>query len=189
MSWQCQGRSHAAQWAAIQSAPVPTSTFSGTLRVQALSISSVTGPVFQAMGRPQVLLYTSLVHHAILFSGMFLLGSYGAVGIAWAVVFPVVISAVIAFVLIVGYLECGTLYLLAPVMRAAGAALLMYFAVAALREELLPVAALLRPVRLLCLAGFGVGVYALASLALNRAASREVLGTARAMIAERRPQA
>ena len=73
-----------------------------------------------------MLLYTCIVHHAVLFALLLLLSPYGVVGIAWAVVVPVVVSAVIAFVLVVRYLDTTYRFVLGPVVRSALAALVMY---------------------------------------------------------------
>lgn len=65
-----------------------------------LSISAVTGPVFQALGKPSVLLYTSLIHHIILILSLFLLRNHGVIGICYAVLIPSIVSSTIAFYLI-----------------------------------------------------------------------------------------
>ena len=62
-----------------------------------LSAGAVCGPLLKAVGRPQVLLYTSVVHHAILFPALFLLARWGVVGIALAVLLPLCVSTAIGF--------------------------------------------------------------------------------------------
>ena len=49
-----------------------------------------------SVARPDILLYTSVVHQIVLASLLFLLRSYGMIGMCYAVLTPVVLSAVIA---------------------------------------------------------------------------------------------
>jgi len=72
-----------------------------------LSISAITGPAFKALGKPHVLLYTSINHHIILIALLFLFRNQGVVGMCYAVLIPIIVSSIIAFVLIQHYLGIG----------------------------------------------------------------------------------
>lgn len=146
-----------------------------------LSISSVSGPVFTATGRTHVLLYTSIVHHGVLFALLLLLSPYGVVGIAWAVVVPVVVSTVIAFVLAVRYLHTSFKVVLEPVLRSALAGLIMYGVVYAARY-LLQSFDLWVPLQLGLLSGLGAVVYVVASLVVNRVEFGEFHTTVKQML-------
>jgi len=146
-----------------------------------LSISSVSGPVFTATGRTHVLLYTSIVHHAVLLPLLLLLSPYGVVGIAWAVVVPVVVSAIIAFVLVVRYLDTNFRVVLEPVLRSGLAALIMYGVLYAARHSLQSFD-LWVPLQLGLLSALGAIVYVLASLVVNRVEFRAFLTTAKQLL-------
>jgi O-antigen/teichoic acid export membrane protein len=150
-----------------------------------LSISSVTGPIFQAMGRPQVLLYTSVLHHVIYVGLLLWWGRYGIEGILAAVVVPVQVSAVVAFVLILRYLNVSFLWIFGPCLRAATAAVGM-FAVLWAARPILESAQLPLPIQLIALTLVGVAIYLGLSFLVNGVASREFLDTLRETI---RPQA
>ncbi len=146
-----------------------------------LSISAVHGPVFRAIGKPDVMLYTSVVHQSLLIALLFVLAPYGVIGICFAVLLPLLVSSTISFVLVIRYLQFRPLDLLAPLLRSGTCAGLMYAGVEALqrqREWLDPhhVA-----IQLLLAAGLGVGIYAATTLLLNRETLTDLLGTARSV--------
>lgn len=155
-----------------------------------LSISSVTGPIFQATGKPQVLLYTGILHHTLLITLLLLLSRFGVMGIVSAVVIPVQVSALVAFVLVLRYLDAGVWDLFGPCVRSAVAAAVMYGATRLARAPL-EAAGLALPVQLAILVGLGAGVYLGASYLINRAEIRDFFVTLRALVrpqpAERQP--
>ena len=69
-----------------------------------LSVSSVTGSIFKTIGKPNLLLYTSIFHHILMISLLLLLRGYGVIGICYAVLIPVLVSSTIAFSLITNFL-------------------------------------------------------------------------------------
>ena len=146
-----------------------------------LSISSITGPIFQAMGRPQVLLFTSIFHHAVYVGLLLWWGRYGIQGILWAVVVPVQLSALIAFVLALRYLKVGFVWLFGPCLRAATAAVGMFAALWTVRT-VLEASPLLVPFQLAVLAILGAAIYVGLSFLFNGVASREFLDTLRKTI-------
>lgn len=151
----------------------------------ALAVSSTTGPLFKATGRPQLLLYTSVLHHSLQLALLLLLGRYGLAGIATAVVVPMMISALIAFLLIARVMDFGTRGLLSPILRATACALIMLVAVTGFDQGLdgrwnLPVA-----LSLVLSAGFGAIVYLAGSLALNRATLIDFIQTIRGVATSR----
>jgi O-antigen/teichoic acid export membrane protein len=154
-----------------------------------LAVSSIMGPVLKAIGRPQILLYSSILHHALLFPLIFLLVPYGAVGIAWAVVVPMVVSAVYAYALIVHYLHFPIRDLLGPLVRTGVPSLGMYGIVSVFDARLDAALALPAPVSLLVSAGVGVVAYLALSALLNRDALLEILGTFREALLSRRQTA
>jgi len=146
-----------------------------------LSISSVTGPIFQAIGRPQVLLYTSIFHHVIYVGLLLWWGRYGLQGILSAVVVPVQVSAVVAFALILRYLEAGFVWVFGPCLRAATAAVGMLAALWTV-GPILEASPLPLPIQLVVLAILGVAIYVGLSFLFNGVASREFLDTLRKTI-------
>jgi O-antigen/teichoic acid export membrane protein len=146
-----------------------------------LSISSVTGPIFQAMGRPQVLLFTSIFHQLVYVGLLLWWGRYGIQGILWAVVVPVQLSAVIAFVLVLRYLKVSFVWIFGPCLRAATAAVGMFAALWMVRL-FLEATQLLLPIQLVVLAILGVAIYVGLSFLFNGVASREFLDTLRKTI-------
>jgi O-antigen/teichoic acid export membrane protein len=146
-----------------------------------LSISSVTGPIFQAMGRPQVLLYTSVLHHVVYVGLLLWLVRYGIPGILVAVIVPVQLSAVIAFVLVLRYLKVSFVWLFGPCLRAAAAAVVMLAILWAVRP-VLEASQLLLPLQLIVLVILGVAIYVGLSFLVNGVASREFLDTLRKTI-------
>ena len=94
-----------------------------------LSIAAVTGPALQAIGKPNVLFYTSIVHHAAKIALLIALKDQGTVGICYAVLIPILISSSIAFVLIVRYLKFPLPDLFLPILRPAFAAAVMFVGV------------------------------------------------------------
>ena len=146
-----------------------------------LSISSVTGPIFQAMGRPQVLLFTSIFHQLVYVGLLLWWGRYGIQGILWAVVVPVQLSAVIAFVLVLRYLKVSFVWIFGPCLRAATAAFGMFAALWMVRL-FLEATQLLLPIQLVVLAILGVAIYVGLSFLFNGVASREFVDTVRKTI-------
>ena len=146
-----------------------------------LSISSVTGPIFQAMGRPQVLLFTSIFHQLVYVGLLLWWGRYGIQGILWAVVVPVQLSAVIAFVLVLRYLKVSFVWIFGPCLRAATAAFGMFAALWMVRL-FLEATQLLLPIQLVVLAILGVAIYVGLSFLFNGVASREFVDTLRKTI-------
>ncbi|MEA3411743.1 MAG: lipopolysaccharide biosynthesis protein [Pseudomonadota bacterium] len=139
----------------------------------ALSLSGLTGPVFKAIGKPNVLLYTSVLHHTLMAVLLIILARYGIVAIAWAVLIPLLVSSAIAFVLVARYLDLQARDLLEPLLRSGSAALIMYLTIQALEWFVGP-AKLSSPLLFLACIGVGMLSYLLASLITNRAVMHEV---------------
>lgn len=142
-----------------------------------LSIASITGPVLKAIGRPQILLYSSIVHHSVLLALLFALGGYGPVGIAYAVLTPMLISAGLAYALIFYYLSFPLRDIFVPLFRTGAPALAMYAAVRAFHAQLDP--ALAHPASLLACVAVGGVTYLVLSVLVNRAGLVEVTTTLR----------
>jgi O-antigen/teichoic acid export membrane protein len=141
-----------------------------------LSVSSIAGPIFRAIGRPNVLLYTALFHHTLLVVFLLILGRYGAVGIAYAVLIPMIISSTIAFALIVRYLEFRVLTVVEHLLRAGLPSLAMYFAIESV-TSVLDTLMSTAPVKLLIQIVVGVLICLVFTMVFNRAALDSVYAT------------
>lgn len=150
-----------------------------------LSISSTAGPVLLAVGRPNLLFYTSVVHHGTLAVLLLTLGRFGVLGIATAVLIPMALSAAVAFVLVVRLLEMRWAEVLSPVVRALASGAAMY-AVTRLAADA-ALRAFAPPPLLLLLLAMAVGAAAYLALAalVNRAVLAEMIRTVRATLAAR----
>ena len=94
-----------------------------------LSVAAVTGPALQAIGKPNVIFYTSIVHHLVKIALLVAFREFGPLGICYAVVIPILVSSSIAFILIIRNLQFPIWELLMPILRPAVAAGVMYFGV------------------------------------------------------------
>jgi len=146
-----------------------------------LSLSSIVGPVLKAIGKPQALLYTSLVHHALLFPLLVVVGPQGPVHVAWAILVPLFVSSCIAFFLAVANLDLRKGDVSGVLLRPALCAVTMLVAVRGLLALLDPRVGEL--VQLVCAVLAGALVYAGSSLILNRKESLEFLQTVREVVA------
>ncbi|MEM7262832.1 MAG: lipopolysaccharide biosynthesis protein, partial [Planctomycetota bacterium] len=95
----------------------------------ALATSSVAGPILQAMGKPKILLYCSIVHHAILFPLVGTLWVYGPVGVAYGVLIPMLVSTVITYALVMRYLNLSLRRAVGPLVGPLAAGVAMFFGV------------------------------------------------------------
>jgi len=139
----------------------------------ALSLSSLTGPVFKAIGKPKVLLYTSVLHHALMVVLLIILARYGIVAIAWAVLIPLLVSSAIAFVLVARYLGLQARDILEPLLRSGSAALFMFFSIRAVIWSA-DASSISPALQLLASIATGAVSYALASVLTNRAVMRDM---------------
>jgi len=138
-----------------------------------LSITSIGGPVLQAAGRPHVLFYTSLVHHAVLFAGLWGAIHHGVAWIAVSVVAPLLFSTSIYFYMIVRVLQLPARRILAPLARAGTAGGIMFLTVWGVRRmEALPTT-----VDLVLSVAVGFVTYVLLSLRFNSQDTRKLLRT------------
>lgn len=142
-----------------------------------LALSSVTGPTFQATGRPHILLYTSILHHLLQLILLIFLVRYGIVGVAVAVVIPVAVSGVIAFSLIKVYLKVKLTELLEATGRATLVSVVMYGAVKASQNFCYEGLDMNRATVLVVSAVVGVFIYVTGSFLINRAVLQEFLTT------------
>ena len=133
-----------------------------------LSVSSVTGPAFQALGKPNVLLYTSINHHIILIALLILLRNHGVTGICYAVLIPVIVSSGIAFVLIGKYLNIRLKELFKAMSMPVALSILMYGVVKSLKYGS-AIFMTIEPLYMLIInVFFGAAIYLITSLLLNR---------------------
>jgi O-antigen/teichoic acid export membrane protein len=148
----------------------------------ALSVSSVAGPVFRAIGHPQLLLQTSLLHHSLLVALLLVLGRYGAVGIAQAVVVPMLVSSAISFWLVGAHLELRPRALLEPLLRCAVPSVAMYLVLRGAKAWLDTSFELAPPATLGILVALGMLVYLGASVLVNRSVLIEFSTTVRQVL-------
>jgi PST family polysaccharide transporter len=110
---------------------VPAIDFIGILSIYGLvlALSSCTGPVILAKGKPNMMFYTSIIHHLLKVALLFVLKDFGIPGICFAVLIPLLASSVISLVLVNRYLNLGFLEMLTPIFRPAVAAGVMFMVV------------------------------------------------------------
>ena len=101
-----------------------------------LSISSVTGPIFRGYRQASGTAPHEHIASAVYVGLLLWWGPYGLQGILWAVVVPVQLSAVIAFVLVLRYLNARFVWVFGPCLRAATAAIGMFGALWTVRPVL-----------------------------------------------------
>ncbi len=147
-----------------------------------LSISSLAGPIFKAMGKPNVMLYTSILHHLIKISLLFLLIGYGAVGICYAVVIPLFVSSLIAFALVANYLKLTTTELVRPIAASVVCSVAMFWAIKIFEASIKANAALPLNTLLLSSITFGIGAYLVAAFFISRSLLVEFKNTLTAVI-------
>jgi teichuronic acid exporter len=154
-----------------------------------LSVSSITGPILKAIGKPQILLYSSLLHHTLLVVLLLALVRHGAVAIAYAVLIPMLVSAILAYGLIVHYIAFPLRDLLGPLVRTGAPALAMYLVVKAFDARF--DAAFAPPIPISLLASVAVGglVYLMLSALVNLKDLLELFSTLRrSFFARRQPE-
>ncbi|MCA8955116.1 MAG: lipopolysaccharide biosynthesis protein [Planctomycetes bacterium] len=134
-----------------------------------MAVASVSGPTFQAIGKPQVLFHASLVHHAILFPLVLWLLRYGVLGVAVGIFVPLVVSSAIGFVLVARCLTLRASTLLVPIAKTLVAGGAMALCVKLLQSALGPNTK--ESVRLALSVAVGVAVY----FAIIRLTHRDLL--------------
>jgi PST family polysaccharide transporter/lipopolysaccharide exporter len=138
------------------------------LRGLTLSVTALSGPVFQAIGKPQVLPATSFVEQTIFFACIYMLAGFGTIGIAWATVVPVIFSGFIAFLLLTRMLQFTWMNLLELVVRPLAPTFAMSITMVGISEQFLHLSVFTPMIRLAVLVPVGVVAYAIASLLFNR---------------------
>ena len=133
-----------------------------------LSISAITGPAFQALGKPYVLFYTSINHHIIMFALLFLLRKYGVIGICYAVLIPLIISSIIAFFLIVRYLDIRFKDLISAVSMPVILSITMYGVIEGLRYGSAMITNIETEFMLVINVLAGIATYLILSILLNK---------------------
>ena len=128
--------------------------------------SGPTGAVFQAAGRPQLVLMISTWHTAVLWAGLLLLAPrYGIMGAAWAMTIAALSSVIPAYVFALRILDLKLSDLVVRLVRPVGCSLGLVAALLAIGEAGRPLGAGLQ---LALLIAAGASAYALTVLALNR---------------------
>jgi PST family polysaccharide transporter len=148
----------------------------------ALALSSITGPVFQAIGKPNTLFYTSILHHATKLALLFALQHRGLTGICFAVLIPMITSSFIAFILVIRYLDLSPMNLCMSLLRPAFAAGLMFFAVRILLPIFEAAESIPKSIELAIAVAVGITVYLGASAATNRSTYQELLESVGAIL-------
>lgn len=151
-----------------------------------LSISSITGPILKAIGKPQIIFWSSVLHHVLLAALLLLWAQHGAVAIAYAVLIPMIMSSGLAYGLIVHYIEFPIRFLLGPLLRTGGPAIVMYFMVRAFDDWFDAAYEPAIPVSLFASVGVGIVVYGILMLSVNRADVLEIFGTLRRALFSKR---
>jgi len=151
-----------------------------------LSVSSITGPILKAIGKPQILLYSSLLHHSLLAVLLLALVRHGVVAIAYAVLVPMLVSAALSYGLIVHYIAFPLKDLLGPLARTGGPGLAMYLIVRAFDVRFDAAFDAAVPISLLASVAVGASVYLALTALVNRADLLELVSTLRRSFFARR---
>ena len=146
-----------------------------------LSVSSATGGVFKAIGRPQILLYTSILHQTIQISLLLTFGRYGLVAVAYSMLVPMLLSTTIAFLLVAPALKLHIRQVLTPLVRSGLPALGMFATVRRFDGWLDTAFAPAVPVSLLCSVAVGGAVYLLLTSIMNRTVLLQFSATVRSV--------
>lgn len=144
----------------------------------ALALSSITGPVFQAIGKPNALFYTSILHHSTKLALLFELQHFGLTGVCFSVLIPMITSSLIAFILVTRYLNLSPFNLSMSLLRPAFAAGLMFLAVRVLMPILKEAESIPDSLELVAAVAVGITVYLAASAATNHTTYQEFLESA-----------
>lgn len=148
----------------------------------ALALSSITGPVFQAIGKPNALFYTSILHHSIKLALLFALRNHGLTGICFAVLIPMITSSLIAFTLVTRYLKISPVNLGMSLLRPAFAAGLMFLVVRIIMPILKEAGSIPESIELVTAVAVGIAVYLGASAVSNHTTYQEFLESAGAIL-------
>ena len=136
------------------------------------SVAATTGPVFNAVGKPQIGFYLISCKFLLILALLYPLSvRFGIVGTAWAVTGPMVLENVALWMLLSRTLRCSTFEILRNLGPSALATMMMALVVYGLRAVLADLSA---PLLLLTAASAGAATYALAILALDRALFRDL---------------
>lgn len=146
-----------------------------------ISVSSVTGPVFKAVGKPDLILWTGLIHQGVLFAMLYTLLGLGLQGIALAILIPQVLSATLAFAWISKLLVQSPRRFVTPILLATLPAALMSLLCSETYVLLHPL--MRRSIALTITISIGVLAYVALSLLLNRRRSQDFLLQIRKIIA------
>ncbi len=147
-----------------------------------MSISSLTGPIFKAIGKPNVMLYTSILHHLVKIALLFFLIDYGAVGICYAVVIPLFLSAVIAFILVAHYLELAATEIIRPIATSIVCSVAMFGVIKIFEISIKANVALSLNTLLLSSITLGFGAYLVAAFFISRPLLVDVKNTLSAVM-------
>lgn len=142
----------------------------------ALAIASPAGPALQAIGRPGVIMAATLVRQVLLVILLVQLASMGLVGVAYAVLIPLLASACFGVFCLVWIIGCPASDVLGAILRPAAAVTGMWVSV---RAANLALADLARIPRLAVAVALGAVVYVGLSFLLNRRRSLDLLATLR----------
>lgn len=91
-----------------------------------VSLSSLTTPFFDAVGKPNILLYAKILHYALKILLMFSFIRYGALGICYAILIPSLLSAIILFTLISTTHKFPLIKIAEPIFKAGLSSLVMF---------------------------------------------------------------
>jgi O-antigen/teichoic acid export membrane protein len=91
-----------------------------------VSLSSLTTPFFDAVGKPNILLYAKILHCALKILLMFSFIRYGALGICYAILIPSLLSAIILFTLISTTHQFPIIKIAEPIFKAGLSSLVMF---------------------------------------------------------------
>jgi O-antigen/teichoic acid export membrane protein len=141
------------------------------------SLTSISGPVFKAIGKPNILLYVTLIFHLLKIGLILLLRNYGLPGICYAILISSILAGAITFYYISALLGLSVKSLLEPVIRSAAASTVMFLVIVGLGRVLNIITTIPAGISLAGLTIIGMGVYALVSCLVNRSVLFEFKNT------------
>lgn len=142
-----------------------------------LAVSSVCGPVLQAMNRPQLFFYIEVARRGLLLVLLLLFASRGELAIAWCVLVALSALALVSFVLIARLVRVDLWAIASPLLRSLSAAILMASVVYAARMLMDGHTGKIAELALAVVAG--ITSYPAFSLVTNRATARNFYQTVR----------
>ena len=133
-----------------------------------VSLSSLTTPFFDAVGKPNILLYAKISHYALKIFLMFSFIRYGALGICYAILIPSLLSAIILFILISITHQFSIIKIAEPIYKAALSSLVMFILIRFFQRYIEVISTFSDGTLLVCEILIGIVTYFAITVLLNK---------------------